>query len=289
MASISLKAYAKINLTLEVLGKRPDGFHEVATILQTVDLADELTLAIDSQVTVQGDTEGIAMEDNLILRAARALQTAHGVRQGARITFRKHIPLAAGLGGGSADAAATLRGLVRLWGLQTSLQQLSTIAATLGSDVPFFLHGGAALGSGRGELITPLPSLSDHWFVLATPPLTLAQKTPSLYRALKPSNFTTGDATQRLADALRAGRQPREDAFTNVFDSVADGVFAELAAYRRLFLESGAVTAHLAGSGPTLFTTVADPQSGAAIRDRCTAHGFTAHLVQAIANTYNFS
>src|SRR4029453_2936723 len=147
-----LNAAAKINLMLEVLGRRNDGYHEIVTVMQTVDLSDRLVVE-DADVLELRTTASDVPTDgtNLALRPAAAVGHGAGLSRGARTTVEKRIPVAAGLGGGSADAAAVLVGLNRLWGLRLSSARLAEVAVTLGMDVPFFLHGGAALGTGRGE------------------------------------------------------------------------------------------------------------------------------------------
>ena len=183
---ISVAAPAKINLSLEILRRRDDGYHDVATVLQTVDLADELAFTPASEIVVEGDTEGIPQEENLVYRAACLFQDHLGETRGARIGLHKRIPLAAGLGGGSTDAAATLVGLCRLWERDLRRGELAALAAELGSDVPFFLYGGTALAEGRGERVTPLPPLRHADLVLVAPPIDLPAKTATLYRSLDP-------------------------------------------------------------------------------------------------------
>src|SRR5512145_2350061 len=152
-----LSAAAKVNLTLEVLGKRPDGYHEIATVMQTVDLADRLTLEDAETLELDASAAGVPTDGtNLALRAAMALRETVGITRGVRISLDKRIPVAAGLGGGSADAAAVLLGLNRLWGLRWPRARLEAIAVTLGMDVPFFLRGGGALATGRGEQLEPV-------------------------------------------------------------------------------------------------------------------------------------
>jgi len=156
-------AYAKINLTLEVTGKRPDGYHELVSIMQTISVADELSLSRASDLTLDCDQPELAGEDNLVLRAARLLGA------GGHFELRKRIPVAAGLGGGSSDAALALRLLDTVHHLHLTPEQLLDAAAKLGSDVPFFLHGGTALIEGRGERVRPLADLPQHWLVLVNP------------------------------------------------------------------------------------------------------------------------
>ena len=284
---MKIEAYAKINLTLEVLGRRDDGFHDIATVLQTVSLADELTFEPDEALLVEGDMQGIPKEENLVLRAAEALRGAYGASGGAKITLTKRIPIAAGLGGGSADAGAALAGLSRLWGLAPSRDDLLPLAAGLGSDVPFFLYGGTALAEGRGEIVTPLPAMDEAWFVLATPPIDLPRKTATLFGSLGPEDFTKGQATRDLAGALEAGKAVKPSAYHNTFDEVADHAFPGLSEYRRRFKEAGAAPVHLSGAGPTLFAPVGDPSEGAALRDRCAGLGFRVSLVKTVPAPYN--
>ena len=175
-----LSAPAKVNLTFEALGRRADGYHEVRTVLHAISLADEIAFAPadDLRFAVESPDAGArssaasapAGDDNLVLRAARLLRREAGVKAGATIRLRKRIPVAAGLGGGSSDAATTLRGLRRLWGLDLDADALRELAAQLGSDVPFFVTGGAALAEGRGERLTPLPPAQGGVVVMASPP-----------------------------------------------------------------------------------------------------------------------
>ena len=284
---IRLKAHAKINLTLEVLGKRDDGYHDIVSVLQTIDLADELRFEPHPEIVVECDATNIQPEENLALRAALALREALGEERGAKITLTKRIPTAAGLGGGSSDAAATLLGLSRLWEQDMSPSDMGAVARALGSDVSFFLFGGAALVEGRGEIVTPLPELSETWAVLATPPIELPNKTVRLYGALAESAYTFGAATRGLVEALRAGRGLTPDQIFNAFESVAGGIFPGFTEYRESLIDAGAPSVHLAGSGPTLFALAEDAEEAAALRDRWDALEGTAQVVKTIATPYN--
>ena len=245
-------APAKINLSLEVVGRRPDGYHDVVTVFQTVDLADELTFEPADELSLLCDDPALATDDNLVLRAARALVPDRG----ARIRLVKRIPIAAGLGGGSADAAAALRGLVRLWGLRKTEGTLLEIARELGADVPFLLRGGTALATGVGEVVEALPELGPSWVVLHTPEVGPPDKTRRAYRALKREDMTDGSFTKLLAKRIHAGaRLPLGEA-PNTFESVADDLFPSLGAARARFAAAGAPWARLTGAGPTLFTLV---------------------------------
>ncbi|MBM4405408.1 MAG: 4-(cytidine 5'-diphospho)-2-C-methyl-D-erythritol kinase [Chloroflexi bacterium] len=286
---LSLKAYAKINLTLEVLGKRADGFHEIATVMQTIDLADDLTFAEAPDIFVESEAEGIAPEENLVLKAAKLLRSRLGVRSGARIGLVKRIPVAAGLGGGSTDAAATLVGLCRLWGRAVPKAELSAMAAELGSDVPFFLTGGTALAEGRGERITVLPPLPEFSLVITKPPIELEKKTARLYGALTPTDYSHGEATHRLLAAMKTKSPLREDLLYNSFERVAVKVFPNFESHRRRFAEAGAKHIHLAGSGPTMFALVKGPGEGLRITVVLERSGQPAYLVKSIAKTYNLT
>lgn len=248
-----LSCPAKVNLSLEVLGRYPDGYHRIASVMQTISLADTLTLEPSGEIRFRCDRPGLNIDDNLVVRAARLLQATAGYQGGANIFLAKDIPEAAGLGGGSSDAAATLKGLHELWGLGLPQERVKKIAAGLGSDVPFFLFGGTALVEGRGEMVTPLPASGRIWLVLLRPPLILPEKTRRLYGALTPQHYTAGEHTELLTDALRGGQLLSEEMFFNAFEQVASGVFTGLEEYQRRFREAGAGRVHLAGSGPTLF------------------------------------
>ncbi|MBI2301127.1 MAG: 4-(cytidine 5'-diphospho)-2-C-methyl-D-erythritol kinase [Armatimonadetes bacterium] len=199
---------AKVNLTLEVLRRRPDGYHELATVFQAIDLADriELTSADSLEVTVHG--ADVPTDDrNLCHRAATALAAEAGIRPEVRIAISKRVPVGAGLGGGSANAAGTLAALCRFWGLGDDPERLHRLAAGLGSDVAFFLHGGAAVGLGRGERLEPLPGLPEpSRLVILSPGEGVA--TGRVYGALDGFRAGAGQVTERLAAGLRAGVVP---------------------------------------------------------------------------------
>ena len=222
---MKVRAYAKVNLALEVLGRRSDGFHEVRTVLQTVDLWDDLEFAPSEAVSVECEGLEVAPEEELSYRAATLLRQAARTRRGAAIRLRKGIPVAAGLGGGSADAAATLQALRRLWGVDVPDDALHGLAAQLGSDVPFFLGGGTALATGRGDVITALPSLPETWLALLPVSADLPSKTAALYGRLRSEHYGDGGGVDALADALRAGRPVQEEWMVNTFEHVADDVY----------------------------------------------------------------
>jgi 4-diphosphocytidyl-2-C-methyl-D-erythritol kinase len=221
------------------------------------------------------------------MRAARALRQALDERRGARLALRKEIPVAAGLGGGRSDAASTLLGLTRLWDRTVPRAEMERIAAGLGSDVPFFLTGGTALGEGRGERVSPLPPLPERWLVLLTPPAEIAGKTGRLYGALSRAAFTDGAATRRLVAALRAGEPVTTAHLVNAFERVAGQVYPEYERWRRALLEAGAPAVHLAGSGPSLFSLVSDRAEGEAMARRLAGRGAAVRVVKTVAKPYN--
>ena len=202
-----ITAPAKINLDLRVLGRRNDGFHEIRTLLQTIDLTDEIqgTVAPPDVLELHVEPDGVvsAASDNLVMRAAELLRSHTGITAGARLKLAKNIPIGAGLGGGSSDAAATLVLLDKLWGLHLEESVLCEIAAEIGSDVPFFLTGGLALATGRGENIQPLPDLVDCSVVVCMPPIEV--KTADVYSRLATGTRLTSRGSKANVDAFVAG------------------------------------------------------------------------------------
>ncbi len=257
---ISCRAYAKVNLALAVLGKRDDGYHELCSIMQTVDLYDEIQAQAGNRITLQCSIRSLAGSDNLAYRAACLLAESQRVSRGARLYLRKNIPIAAGLGGGSADAAATLVALRMLWQLKIDDSELRLLAAELGSDVPFFIGGGTALVSGRGEQVTPLPAAPMRWLVLVKPKLRLANKTATMYGLLSPRHFETGEGVARAMEQIRGGEFPADEHLSNTFMQVAPHVFPNWAKIRRLLSDLAGRPALLSGAGPTLFFVFDSPQ-----------------------------
>jgi 4-diphosphocytidyl-2-C-methyl-D-erythritol kinase len=254
---LTIPAPAKLNLTLEVLAKRSDGFHEIRSVIQTINLCDDLHFQLSQRIEFKSDKPNWIPGKSLISRAISLLREATGCPEGAKIEISKRIPLTSGLGGDSSDATATLRGLNTLWGLELTQEKLHELAMKLGSDVAFFLYGGTALVEGRGEIITPLHPIPHTWVVLMVPPVPKPKgKTEQLYANLNASHYTDGQITDRFAELLTSGGNITEFNLFNVFDNVAAHSFTGLGEYREQFLKAGARQVHLAGSGPTLFTLV---------------------------------
>ena len=269
--SIIIKAPAKINLTLEVLGKRPDGYHEIRSVIQTVSLCDELTFENADQTSYHSDMAGWSGEKSLIAKAVALLRDLTGEVSGVKIDVMKKIPLASGLGGDSSDAAATLKGLNALWELNLSNDQMIKAAAQLGSDVPFFLTGGTALMEGRGEKITALASVPESWFILVIPDVQRPpRKTQALYGALTQDHFTDGSITNRFLENLRSAKALDPELLFNTFENVtfrersdeSDRSDLSLRKYRDHILKMGVANLHLAGSGPAMFAPVSSKKKG---------------------------
>ena len=282
---LTVKTPAKINLTLEVLSKRPDGYHEIRSVIQTINLCDSLSFSLNDKLQCGSDAPDFVVEESLVSRAAALLQQTTGCSKGARIEIGKRIPLASGLGGDSSGAAAILRGLNKLWRLGLSTAQLLELAPRLGSDVAFFLYGGTALVEGRGERVTPLPPLPHRWVVLLMPPVPrMPEKTRQLYASLKPSHYTDGQITQKLVKVLNEGREFKPSMLFNTFENVAFEFFPGLKVYKEHFTQLGASYVHLTGSGPALFTMLEDKAQAEDLYTRCQQQGLESYLADTMAS-----
>ena len=261
-----LRAAAKVNLTLEVLGKRADGYHEIATVMQAVDLSDRIVLDDADALELRSDSAEVPTDaGNLAWRAAAALRKAAGIDNGVRITLDKRIPVAAGLGGGSSDAAGVLLGLNRLWRLHWPLERLDEVAVMLGSDVPFFLRGGAALASGRGETVEPLRGRSMA-LVLVNP--RFPSSTAEMYGRMTPAMYSDGAATRTLAGALRRSAARVAASLYNGMEGAAAALFPQIVQMRAALLAAGALGALMSGSGPTVFGIARSYEQARQIRTR---------------------
>jgi 4-diphosphocytidyl-2-C-methyl-D-erythritol kinase len=276
---LTLKAHAKINLTLEVLGKRPDGFHEIRSVLQILDLCDTLHLEVGHGITFECDMTGWSAEKSLVSRAVSLLREATACTLEVEVKIEKHIPLMSGLGGDSSDAAALLRGLNELWGLGLSEEKLVGLALELGSDVAFFLQGGTALVGGRGEIVTPLTPLARMWVVLVAPdvPVELG-KTGRMYTRLKTSHITDGKITEKLLETLHKGKEFSPSMLFNTFENIAFEYFPGLNVYKEHLVKMGAPHVHIAGSGPALFSMFKDKTKAVELCTMCKNQGMKAYL-----------
>ena len=252
-SSIQIRSYAKINWALDVLFKRPDGYHQIRTIFQTVSLYDRLRVTeTDRNIEIVcNDPRVPCDETNLAHKSAALLREATGTSKGARIDIEKNIPVAAGLGGGSSNAAVTLMALVKLWEVELEEHEMIRLAASLGSDVPFFLAGGTALGIGRGEDVYPIEQARSDYLLLVNPGF--AVSTRDAYENL--SRLTTSEASSRIPFTLRAARGIRELPLeaSNDLEEVVLGVHPEIAEVKRRLVSLGARHALMSGSGATVF------------------------------------
>ena len=247
---LTLKSFAKINLGLEVLGKRSDGYHEVISVMQSISLHDVLTISKSAGITVDGDVPQDLPEGDLVRQATDLLRETIGTEQGAHLNLRKAIPMGAGLGGGSSNAACALLGLNQLWEARLTLDELTPLAAALGADVAFFLRGGTALAIGRGHRVSALPEPPRHEVVIAMPEQSLS--TASVYANTSPSHFLDGTATLALAEGLRDGRL-LYSRIRNSLQAPAMDLLPQIAELTSELRRLGAKASIMSGSGSACF------------------------------------
>ncbi|MDO4620234.1 MAG: 4-(cytidine 5'-diphospho)-2-C-methyl-D-erythritol kinase [Lachnospiraceae bacterium] len=271
-----LRATAKINLSLDVLGKRDDGYHEVRMIMQMVGMYDRLTLQ-----AVSGKS-GIALEtnlpylptddNNLVVRAAKLLMEEKGVTDGVKIRLDKFIPVAAGLAGGSSDAAQTMIGVNRMFHLGYSMEELMARGKQIGADVPYCIMGGTALSEGIGEILTPLPTMPDCRILLCKPSVSVSTK--DVYKSIdEKENLRHPDVDAQLQALqngdLRALAAP--DAMYNVLEEVTGEKYPIISEIEQAMLKEGALNAVMSGSGPTVFGIFDDADAAERCRDHLRA------------------
>jgi len=261
---LKVKSFAKVNLALAVLGRREDGFHEIRTVFQTIDLHDELEFHPCPELRLEcHNLPDVSEQDNIVWKAAQALERTISPGQGVRIVLRKKLPAGSGLGAGSANAAAALLGLCRFWGISVPEPDIRGIAASLGSDVPFFLHGGTALGIGRGEEIYPLPESRQAYLVVICPPVHIS--TAEAYRSLN-LKLTSGagvNRIQRFCGQLRSGSLPLAEIF-NDFETSILPAHPEIREAKAFLQKQGALAVLLSGSGSSVFGFFIDEESALA-------------------------
>jgi 4-diphosphocytidyl-2-C-methyl-D-erythritol kinase len=252
--SLSLRSPAKINLGLRVVARRPDGYHDIESALQMVALADDIVLTRqEGRITCDvADADLPTDEDNLAVRAARALKAHAGVDRGVHIALRKRIPVGSGLGGGSSNAAAVLVGLQRLWGLDVSREALVELGASLGADVPFFLTSAAAWAEGKGDALTALPPLEGLGIVLVNPGFPVS--TAWAYNEVTFGLTTAEKALSMLRFLLEMKRFTEIGPYLhNDFEPLIERSYPEVGIIRAALIEGGALGVALSGSGPTVF------------------------------------
>jgi 4-diphosphocytidyl-2-C-methyl-D-erythritol kinase len=264
MPEVRAPAFAKINWRLEILGKRPDGFHELRTIFQTISLKDGLRLkstrvpGIALRVAGNDSLSSEPIEKNLVYRAVDALRRELAIRDGVDVELLKAIPAGRGLGGGSSDAASALIGYLRLIKKQLPRERLFALAATLGADVPFFLEGGRALGIGKGDEIYPLPDVAQR-HLLVVSPKSIHVPTPDAYRWLNASQLTNSPANPKLYEFCALAWSLQGGPLLNDFEEVVFQQHPRLAEIKRDLLQNGASEALLAGSGSAVFGVFPSP------------------------------
>jgi 4-diphosphocytidyl-2-C-methyl-D-erythritol kinase len=267
MRAIRLPAFAKINWCLDILGRRPDGYHELRTIFQTISLHDTLRFlparVPEIELVIQGDAvlERQPVERNLVYRAVEAIRRDQKIRSGVRIDLEKRIPAGRGLGGGSSDAAAALAGYARFVGREIGRDiptaRLMEIAASLGADVPFFLFGGRALGVSRGDEIYPLPDVVSK-ALLVVAPRNITIPTEDAFRWIS-KRLTKPRGPSKLWRFCALCWSPRESGLSNDFESAVFERYPRLGAIKRALLRRGAAEAALAGSGSAVFGIFRNP------------------------------
>lgn len=257
VVKLLVKAPAKINLALDVLHKRPDGFHEVEMIMTTIDLADrvELELLHEDKIHILSHNRYVPDDQrNLAFQAAQLLKDRFHVKQGVKISIEKTIPVAAGLAGGSSDAAATLRGLNKLWNLGLSMDELAELGSEIGSDVSFCVYGGTALAKGRGEIITQIPAPPTCWVILAKP--FIGVSTAEVYRRLNIAE-TVHPNIAGMIEAINAHDYQEVCVNVgNVLEEVTLNLHPEVALIKEQMKRFGADAVLMSGSGPTVFGIV---------------------------------
>lgn len=252
---IRQSAYAKVNIGLDVLRRRPDGYHELKMIMQTVDICDDLTFARKREPGIQLRIDGADLpvdENNLVCRAAALLMKEKQIEEGVAITLEKRIPIAAGMAGGSADAAAAMRGLNALFEMGYSAEDLRKLGVKLGADIPYCISGGTMLSEGIGEVLTPLPSPPDCHLVVAKPDIDVS--TAFVYRNLRADSLPFHPDIDGMTEALAAGDlKGITDRMGNVLETVTVREYPVIDKIKRRMCGLGAENALMSGSGPTVF------------------------------------
>lgn len=251
---IKVEGNAKINLTLDILGKRPDGYHEVAMVMQSIGLSDIVEMEkTDGPIELTINVPWLkADEKNLAWRAAALIKEEYKLAGGVRMKLTKCIPVAAGLAGGSTDAAAVLRGMKELYALDISEERLCELGAQLGSDIPFCLLGGTMLSTGRGEVLKRLPDLPTTWVVLAKPRISVS--TAWAYQNYDAQGAKEHPDNERIQQEIARGdRKAVAGLLCNVLESVTIKKYDVISQYKQMMLQQGAMASMMSGSGPTVF------------------------------------
>ena len=255
METIVRKAYAKINLGLDVIKRRPDGYHEVKMIMQTVGIYDVLTFQErkESGILLEVNHAGIpADKNNLVYKAAQLIREQYEIKQGIKITLEKNIPIAAGMAGGSTDAAAVFQGMKQLFEIPMDTEKMMAMAVKIGADVPYCVMGGTALSEGIGEILSPLPAPPEGYLVIARPDINVS--TRFVYESLDAQKLSFHPDIDGMVEALREGSlRGITDRMANVLETVTVREYPVIQEIKNEMLSEGAENALMSGSGPTVF------------------------------------
>ena len=281
MHSVTVFAPAKINLILSVSRLRDDGYHDINTIMQAVDLTDKLEFRESSKLELAIDPVGsVPLESNLITQAAFALKKIANPKQGASIKLYKNIPVSAGLGGGSSDAAAALIGLNLLWDSKLNIDELCAIGAKLGSDIPFFINSVTAVATKRGEELNALPSPHEKFALIIENPLpNIIAKTYKMYQLIRPDHYSLGHDHVEQMIRLISRKMPLSNCTYNVFDFVAPSLYGNYDEIKKTIKDTGIQNLTLAGSGPSFFSLYSNLGDGSSAQIGLTEVGIKSHLV----------
>jgi len=283
-----MPAYAKINLTLAVLGRREDGYHRLASVMQTISLHDTLRFSVGAgheRERFMCDVAELSAPDNLVARAAALLREEIGRPDlTAEIELHKEVPTQGGLGGGSSDAATALVALNALWGLGLSVKRLETLAARLGSDTSYLVQGGTASIEGRGEIVVPLPDAEPLWLVLARPPIGVS--TATVFGALTPADYGDAADTEAVIAVIRAGQPLPFERLTNSMERSVLSSYPDVMLARNTLFDLGASFVKMSGSGPSLFAPYRTLSEAARLYERARAQGMSVWLCHTVTRAH---
>ena len=273
---LAAKSFGKINITLEVIGRFPDGYHQIVSVMQAIELCDTLSfkLSFNQHINFICDMPVIQNDDNLVLKAARLLKEYSEHPYGADIHLEKIIPVSSGLGGGSSNAAVTLLSLNQLWDLNLNQDTLTMLAKKIGSDVAFFLNGPSCIAEQKGDTITQIKSVQPTNMVLVVPKIDLQEKTKNMYNLISMKDYTDGKLSFKTAKLIESGQLPTHYPMYNIFKKVAMESFPEISLAEKAMIESGASQVQLSGSGPSLFTFTKSTNESKRISEKLAALGY---------------
>lgn len=269
---ISLNAYGKINLGLDVVRKRPDGYHEVKMIMQTVELHDTLVFCDieEDEIIIESNSSLLSVaEDNIIYKACKLVRNTYGIKMGVKVTLDKRIPIAAGMAGGSTDAAAALIAMNKLFDLGLTDERLMELGVRIGADVPYCIMQGTALSEGIGEILTPLAAMPECYIAIAKPSIGVSTKW--VYQNLKAAELERHPDIDGMVDALdRGDLKGVTGRMENVLETVTIPAYPEIQTIKNIMTENGALNALMSGSGPTVFGIFDDDRAAQTVVDMLT-------------------